>query len=123
VYIGTGGQVFLIRSLAGFVAAKLSNDIANREISGSLVQESFRQWRRTAVSLVDGMIDSLNRFYPHELSVLELGLELPSFNELEDDFSNEIANLINLGVLIDNGQDIALAPWTQLGSKFRSKNR
>ncbi|UTT68036.1 hypothetical protein NMQ03_12060 [Arthrobacter sp. DNA4] len=123
VYTATGGQVFLTRSLACFAAAKLSNDIASREISGALVQECFRQWRRTAVSLVDGMIDSLNRFYPYELSVLELGLELPNFNELEDDFSNEISNLINLGVLIDDGQNIALAQWTQLGSKFRGKSK
>ncbi|MEO5321371.1 ATP-binding protein [Arthrobacter sp. CC3] len=123
VYTATGGQVFLTRSLSGFVAAKLSNDIASREISGDLVQESFRQWRRTAVSLVDGMIDSLNRFYPDELSVLELGIELPNFSELDDEFSIELSNLINLGVLVDNGTDIVLASWTQLGSKLRTKNR
>lgn len=123
VYTVAGGQVFLTRSLSGFVAAKLSNDIASREISGDLVQEGFRQWRRTAVSLVDGMIDSLNRFYPNELLVLELGIELPNFNELDDEFSIELSNLLNLGVLVDNGTDIVLASWTQLGSKSRTKTR
>lgn len=121
VYTETGGQVFLTRSLSGFVATKLSNDIASREISGDLVQESFRHWRRTAVNLVDGMIDSLDRFYSDELSVLELGIELSDFNVLDDQFSNEISNLINLGVLIDDGNDIVLAPWTQLGSRLRNK--
>jgi len=70
---------------------------------------------------VDGMIDSLDRFYSDELSVLELGIELSDFNVLDDQFSNEISNLINLGVLIDDGNDIVLAPWTQLGSRLRNK--
>lgn len=118
VYSLAGGQVFLTRSLAGFVASQLTEVIAEREISEELVNQNYAHWRRTAVALVDGMIDSLNRFYPDELAVLQIGLEQGSFRELEDDYSGELANLINLGVLIDSGPTVELAPWTQLGSKL-----
>lgn len=115
----TGGQVFLTRSLAGFVAATLSNEITNRVIGESRVRENFKSWRRTAVQLVDGMIDSLERFYPAELSLLHMGAESGNFDELETEFVAEISNLINLGVLMDAPTGIRLSPWTQLGSKFR----
>lgn len=121
IYEYTGGQVFLTRSLAGYVAGTLSTDISNRVITETRVKDNFRGWRRSAILLVDGMIDSLNRFYPTELSVLQMGIEVSSFDELESDYVSELSNLINLGVLVDTDDGLKLAPWTQLGSKFRSR--
>ncbi|MFK0006009.1 hypothetical protein ACIQTZ_03085 [Paenarthrobacter sp. NPDC090520] len=118
IYRTTGGQVFLTRSFAGYIASTLGDEITNRLISETKVKDSFRSWRRTALQLVDGMIDSLNRFYPTELSLLHLGLDT-SFDELEDDFTAEISNLINLGVLVDSPAGLELSSWTKLGSKVK----
>lgn len=122
VYEFTGGQVFLTRSFAGHVAGTLSTDISNRVISETRVKENFRGWNRSAVLLVDGMLDSLQRFYPTELEILQLGIEEGSFDEIELDYVGEISNLVNLGVLHDTESGLELAPWTQLGSKFRNRS-
>lgn len=119
VYELTAGQVFLTRSFSGAIASALSNDIADREITEERVSNNFRQWRRTAVGLVDGMMDTLSRFYPNELAVLQLGRELDLFDELETEYPSELSNLVSLGVLIDVQGSLRFSPWTQLGSKFR----
>ncbi|MDQ0260452.1 hypothetical protein J2W20_002356 [Sinomonas atrocyanea] len=122
VYRITGGQVFLARSLAGFVAQRLSNDIANREIDLDMVRAANRSWRREAVPLVDGMIDSLSRFYPDELALITLVCDSPDLSSIENDYPGEVTNLLNLNVLEESGGTLGLAPWTQLGSKLKVRN-
>ncbi len=68
------------------------------------------------------MLDALARFYPAELVVLELGVSTGDFVALDDEYPSEMANLIQLGLVIEATGAFAISPWLRVSNRFRERS-
>lgn len=115
----TGGHVYLTRSLAAAACESLSTELEVRTVTSAVMAAAIRPWRRNTVDIVNSMLDALGRFYPSELAVLELGSSTGDFTALDNDYPSELANLIQLGIVVEKGQEFSIAPWVRVSPRFR----
>jgi hypothetical protein len=115
----TGGHVYLTRSLAAAACESLSTELEVRSVTPQVIAGIIRPWRRNTVDIVNSMVDALGRFYPSELAVLELGSSTGDFAALDDEYPSELANLIQLGIVLEDGQNFSISPWVRVSPRFR----
>ena len=114
----TGGHVFLARSFAAAVSSELSLRIEERTVTEADVRARLRSWRRSMVGIIDSMLDALARFYEDELAVFDLGIAGTPFDDLDREYPDQINNLLALGLLEENADELQPTPWVRLGSRL-----
>ncbi len=117
----TGGHVYLTRSLAATACDALSVQLEVRTVTAGVVDGVTRTWRRNTVDVVNSMLDALERFYPAELAVLELGVSTGDFAALDDEYPSEMANLIQLGLIIEGPGGFSISPWLRVSNRFKER--
>lgn len=106
IYNESGGNVFLHRTLAAYIASRLaSGPTAPRRVDAELVARSVRPWRRSVAQRLQEMLESTERHYPVECELLNAFVQDRTvFDELADGFPGEVHRLLSLG-LIDETED------------------
>jgi hypothetical protein len=115
LFENSGGHVFLHRTLASQIVARLPRDPADRVVTAGNVQASIRSWRRSVATRVNEMIDATARYYPDECALLALFAEdMSEAEEFERAYPAMIEHLLQLGLLVESSNGLGLGPLSQL---------
>lgn len=115
VFAHSGGHVFLHRTLASRIVAKLPRDPAARLVGSQAVEAATRSWRRSVAIRVREMIDAAARYYPDECEILSVLVEdMSEAAEFERTYPAAVEHLLQLGLLVEANGSLELGQLTQL---------
>ncbi len=115
LYSISEGHVFLHRTLCARIAEELPRDLSSREVTETQVTSCVRPWRRSVAEQVTQMMRSMQRFYPVESDLLQVILDSDmNADELEATYPAQTQHLLDLGLVVDNGDDLQLTAFSKL---------
>ncbi len=115
LFAQSGGHVFLHRTLASKIVARLPRDPAARLVGPQNVLATTKSWRRSVAVRVREMIDATARYYPDECELLAvLAADMSEAEEFELTYPAAIEHLLQLGLLVEEDGNLRLGQLAQL---------
>ena len=114
------GHVFLLRTLATRVVETLAAEPSARVVTTFTIEGARARWRRMVAGQVKEMLGSVARYYPDEDSILELIADTSGrADEVSEDYPDVVEHLIQLGLLIEDSDNIRLSALASFGFSQR----
>lgn len=115
LYEASGGHAFLYRQLASNVVMELPKNSFHRKIVRADVLRALENWRLVMAGHMRVMVEHVKRYYPDEAFLLEVLQDEPSlFSSMSREDPLALGHLLNLGLVVREGNGFELTPVLQL---------
>lgn len=115
LYEASGGHAFLYRQLASNVVLELPKNSFHRKIVRADVLRALENWRLVMAGHMREMVEHVKRYYPDEAFLLEVLQDEPSlFPSMSREDPQALGHLLNLGLVVREGNGFELTPVLQL---------